>query len=229
MSAATHSSVHTIEALVTMDPLTLSVIDHVRAVTLSPRRAKLRRCSGRPRPRVTCPITARIAPMNSDRFWYDESVPKPRNVKSTALTPLATSAPSTRSYQIWPAPLNDASNSAIDIGVVGTNDSIVRVNSASRYRTRHNIALQHWTTTVAVVVMLKSACGSFRPHVSAFSAPQNGRMTRHIFPYRVPQDASRCAVRRLRRFVTSVPTNPCNAVRKFFLAMPTRLVSRSTV
>jgi hypothetical protein len=41
-SVATHRSVHTIDALLTIDPLGLSVIAHVKAVILSPLRAMLR-------------------------------------------------------------------------------------------------------------------------------------------------------------------------------------------
>jgi hypothetical protein len=64
MSTAMHSSVHTIAAFVTMTPLGLSVIAHVNAVTLSPRNAKL----DPENPRITCLITAKIAPINPDRF-----------------------------------------------------------------------------------------------------------------------------------------------------------------
>ena len=64
MSAARHSRVHTIDALVTMEPLGLSVKAHVFAVTLSPLSAKLLP----EKPSKICPATAIIAPMNSARF-----------------------------------------------------------------------------------------------------------------------------------------------------------------
>jgi hypothetical protein len=125
ISAAMHSNVHTIAAFVTMDPRGRSLIAHVSAVTLSPRSAML----DPDNPRTTCPITASIAPMYSDRFWNDESTPKPSSVKSTAPTPTTTSAPVLRSDQTSPAPLNDASNSITLTGVVWAKDSMVLVNS----------------------------------------------------------------------------------------------------
>jgi hypothetical protein len=81
-SAATHSSVRIIAALVTMLPLGRSVRADVRAVMLSPRRAKVRPLF----PRMTCTMTAMIAPRNSHGFWKEESSPKPRNAKLTAQT-----------------------------------------------------------------------------------------------------------------------------------------------
>jgi hypothetical protein len=55
------SSVHIIDAFVTLTPLGLSVIVQVKAVTLSP----LRAIPVPEKPRITCPITASIAPMYS--------------------------------------------------------------------------------------------------------------------------------------------------------------------
>ena len=60
MSAAIHSRVHMVAAFVTRDPLGLSVIAQVSAVTLSPRRAMLRPAL----PSNTCPRTDKIAPIN---------------------------------------------------------------------------------------------------------------------------------------------------------------------
>ena len=105
-----------------------------------------------------------------------------------------TTAPCSISYHMSPAPLNQASNSATDTGVVSVNDSIVLVNSASLYRTRHSIALQNLTATVALGVKLNRAYGFFQPHVGAFNAPQNGRIILQFFRCLVPHDANRCAV-----------------------------------
>ena len=145
MSVAIHSSVHTIDAFVTLTPLGLSVIAHVRAVTLSPLSAMPVPAN----PSITCPMTAKMAPIYSDRFWNDESTPNPKKDRSTALTPFTTSVPSARIDHITPAPLREESNSATRIGVAGANDSIVLVNSVSRKRTRHSIALQHWIAMIA--------------------------------------------------------------------------------
>ena len=93
-------------------------------------------------PNMTCPITAKIAPIYSARFWFDESAPNSKKARFTALTPLITSAPSARTDQIKPAPLNDESNSATNIGVVVANDPIVLVNSVSLSRTRHYTELE---------------------------------------------------------------------------------------
>jgi hypothetical protein len=48
------------------------------------------------------------------------------------------------------------------------------------------------------------ACLQVRPHVTCYSALLNGRITRHMRPYRVLYDASLCAVFRFTRLVTSV-------------------------
>ena len=88
-SAATHRRVQIIAALVAMDPRGLSVMAQVRAVTLSPLRAILQPAF----PKAMCPNTARIAPMNSDSFWNEESELNPRQVRSMVQTPLATSVP----------------------------------------------------------------------------------------------------------------------------------------
>ena len=55
----------TIDALVTIEPLGLSVNAHVLAVTLSPLNSRFLP----EKPSRTCPTTAIIAPMNSARFW----------------------------------------------------------------------------------------------------------------------------------------------------------------
>ena len=65
--------------------------------------------------------------------------------------------------------------------------------------------------------------------MTRYRAPQNGRMTLHILPYRVPYDASRCAALRLILFVTSVLMKPWSAVRKFFRDISTLLSGRLIV
>jgi hypothetical protein len=107
-SAATHSSVHIIAALVTMLPLGRSVRAHVRAVMLSPRRAKVRPLF----PRMTCPTTAMIAPRNSHRFWKE------------------TYCADTRSYlcAIYCLVLDEL-NSAVTDGGNGEKESRVRVKA----------------------------------------------------------------------------------------------------
>ena len=158
--AAIQSREKTIAALVTLSPLGLSVMAHVKAVTLSPRRATLLP----PHPRAMCPRTAKIAPRNSERFWNDESSPNPRNRRSAAPTPTATSASPSLLYHIRPAPLSDESNSATTVGVSGAKDAMARVNSTSLCRTRHSMALQHWMATTASADRANSAWGSVRPH-----------------------------------------------------------------
>ena len=64
-SAARHSRVHTMDALVMMELLGLSVKAHVFAVMLSPLSASPLPES----PSKICPATAIIAPVNSARFW----------------------------------------------------------------------------------------------------------------------------------------------------------------
>jgi hypothetical protein len=91
-----HCSVHTIDALVIFEPLGLSVMAHVSAVTLSPRSAIFLP----DHPSITCPITAIIAPINSDKFWFEESTPNSKNLRSMALTPTTSSAPSLLTNQI---------------------------------------------------------------------------------------------------------------------------------
>jgi hypothetical protein len=115
------------------------------------------------------------------------------------------------------------------VDVEAANDTIVRVNSVSRCRTRHNMARQHCIATTVSVGIQNSACSSVRPQVARLRAVQKGRMTLQIFPYLVPQDASRCAVRKLILPSTSVLIKPWRAVRKFFLAISTLIVLRHTV
>lgn len=64
------------DALVTIEPLGLSVKTHVLAVMLSPLSASPLPES----PSIICPATAIIAPVNSARFWY-----RPRTLRSSNL------------------------------------------------------------------------------------------------------------------------------------------------
>jgi hypothetical protein len=71
------------------------------------------------------------------------------------------------------------------------------------------------------------ACTSVRPAISLLRAPQNGLMTRQIFPYRLDHDDSFCAVRMFILPPMSTLKKPCSAANRFLREIDTRLASRS--
>jgi hypothetical protein len=107
-----------------------------------------------------------------------------------ALTPSTTSAPFLRSNQITLDPPSDESNTANRDGVSDANDCMLLVNSVSLKRTRHSTALQHYMAIIAFCDSQNSAWVPVRPHVTRYSALLNGRITRHIRPYRMLYEAN---------------------------------------
>jgi hypothetical protein len=90
-----HSNVYNIDASITLNPLGLSVMAKVSAVTRSPLRAML----VTEKPCITYPIMANMAQMYSARFWLDESTRNPKNARLAVLTSLTTSEPSVLGIQ----------------------------------------------------------------------------------------------------------------------------------